>query len=201
MAHAGNSSKKYCFVTIGATAAFDTLIRACLESDFLDALSAAGYSNLLLQYGKDGKSLFNGLVANKEKDGSPGIKIEGFGFSQYGLIEHMKLVKGSPLDGSNEGLVISHAGSGSILDALRLNVPLVVVPNPTLLDNHQLELAEILEQQGYVIHGKLDNLVSAIHDAEELRQRQRSWPPINSGQHRAAQGLQGVMDEEMGFLD
>ncbi|KAK8167810.1 glycosyl transferase [Phyllosticta citrichinensis] len=201
MAHTGARPKKYCFVTIGATAAFDILIKACLEPDFLAALSAAGYTNLLLQYGKHGKPLFNELVANKEKLGSPGIEIEGFGFSQYGLIEHMKLAKGSPLDGSNEGLVISHAGSGSILDALRLNVPLIVVPNPTLLDNHQLELAEILEQQGYVIHGKLDNLVSAIQEAEDLRERQRSWPPINSGQHRAAQGLQGVMDEEMGFLD
>lgn len=47
-------------------------------------------------------------------------------------------------------------GSGSILDALRLNVPLIVVPNPSLLDNHQQELAEVLEQQGYVIHGKLE---------------------------------------------
>ncbi len=46
-------------------------------------------------------------------------------------------------------------GSGSILDALRMDVPLVVVPNPELLDNHQVELAEALSAQGYVIHGSL----------------------------------------------
>ena len=46
-------------------------------------------------------------------------------------------------------------GSGSILAALRIAVPLVVVPNPTLLDNHQVELAEALAEQGYVIHGHL----------------------------------------------
>ena len=47
-------------------------------------------------------------------------------------------------------------GSGSILDALRISVPLIVVPNPTLLDNHQVELAEELAAQGYVVHGHLE---------------------------------------------
>ena len=46
-------------------------------------------------------------------------------------------------------------GSGSILDALRIAVPIIVVPNPELLDNHQAELAEELAIQGYVIHGHL----------------------------------------------
>lgn len=47
-------------------------------------------------------------------------------------------------------------GSGSILDALRISVPLIVVPNPSLLDNHQVELAEELAKQGYVVHGHLE---------------------------------------------
>ena len=46
-------------------------------------------------------------------------------------------------------------GSGSILDALRLAVPVVVVPNTALLDNHQEELAAELAAQGYVVYGKL----------------------------------------------
>ena len=33
-------------------------------------------------------------------------------------------------------------GSGSIFEALRLRRPLVVVPNPALMDNHQAELAD-----------------------------------------------------------
>lgn len=40
-------------------------------------------------------------------------------------------------------------GAGTILDAMRLAVPLVVVPNSSLLDNHQEELAAELETQGY----------------------------------------------------
>ena len=80
-------------------------------------------------------------------------------------------------------------------------MPLIVVPNSQLLDNHQIELAEALAEQGYVVHGKLGNLESALEDAEELRRQQRAWPPPNSGVHRQAKGLKGVLDEEMGFLD
>ncbi len=52
-------------------------------------------------------------------------------------------------------------GSGSILDALRITAPLIVVPNPSLLDNHQEELAEELARQGYVVQGhlKLNNIL------------------------------------------
>ena len=46
-------------------------------------------------------------------------------------------------------------GSGSILEALRIGVPLIVVPNTDLLHNHQVELAEELAKQDYVIYGKL----------------------------------------------
>lgn len=86
-----------------------------------------------------------------------------------------------------------------MLDALRMAVPLIVVPNEELLDNHQVELAEALAEQEYVVHGKLANLPEALQDAEVLRKRQRAWPPPNSGP--AAKGLKTVIDEELGFLD
>jgi len=70
-----------------------------------------------------------------------------------------------------------------------------------LLDNHQVELAEALAAQEYVVHGKLNGLSQALADAEQLRQRQKDWPPPNSGVHRQAKGFGGVMDEEMGYLD
>lgn len=48
-----------------------------------------------------------------------------------------------------------NVGSGSILDAMRIDVPIIVVPNPELLDDHQTELAVEMEKQGYCVHGKL----------------------------------------------
>ena len=50
-------------------------------------------------------------------------------------------------------MVIS--GTGSVLDTMSAGAPLIVVANPTLKDNHQEELAEELQNQGYAIWGKL----------------------------------------------
>ena len=46
-------------------------------------------------------------------------------------------------------LLTVYPGAGTILDGMRLGLALVVVPNASLLDNHQNELAEELELQGY----------------------------------------------------
>ena len=100
-------------------------------------------------------------------------------------------------------MLIPSKGAGTILDGLRINVPLIVVPNPSLLDNHQDDLAEELEKQGYVVHGHIDRsngLEEAVALSETLRQKQQSWPPVNKGEDPRNRGLAGVMDEEMGFM-
>lgn len=170
-----NTPGKRCFVTIGATASFNSLIRAVLAPDFITALKQADYTELRIQYGdQEGGAIFRSQVDDLNRtSGSHDFDVTGFGFNSTGLSSEMLAVKGRTPD--DEGLVISHAGwfpdslekrdtrvsplalgSGSILDALRIGVPLVVVPNTDLLHNHQLELAEVLEQQEYVIHGKLE---------------------------------------------
>ncbi len=45
------------------------------------------------------------------------------------------------------------AGSGSIFETLRLRCPLVVVPNPLLMDNHQAELADKVGRGGVASWG------------------------------------------------
>lgn len=88
------------------------------------------------------------------------------------------------------------------MDALRVAVPLIVIPNEDLLDNHQVELAEALAQMEYVVHGKLNNLARALEDAEVLRKKQKAWPPPNSGAHRKIRDNgKSIIDDEMGFLD
>jgi beta-1,4-N-acetylglucosaminyltransferase len=47
------------------------------------------------------------------------------------------------------------AGTGSILEAQRLDALLIVVPNASLLHNHQEELARELARQGEIVYGDL----------------------------------------------
>lgn len=92
-----------------------------------------------------------------------------------------------------------NVGSGSILDTLRVGAPLLVVPNPELMDNHQAELAEVLESERYVVHGKLGDLADGIAQVDELRKAMREWPPITAKDKRG--GLMKVVEEEMRYVD
>lgn len=190
-----------CFVTIGATARFDSLIKAALSPPFLQSLHDSGYTALVLQHGAQGSQIYNEFIdANKGgSEGRYGLDISGFDFNKRGLGVEMQAAKGRA--GMAEGVVISHAGSGSILEALRIAVPIVVVPNPDLLDNHQVELAEELASQGYVVHGCLDALPEALHQSDLLREKRKAWPPDNRSHDPSGRGLAGVMDDEMGFVD
>lgn len=102
--------QKVCFVTIGATAAFDELLRAVLDSHFFQALQALGYTSLRLQYGKNGQKILEGS-GDLDKLGEAsryGIEVSGFGFNTKGLGQEMWVTKAA--EGRAEGVVISHAG-------------------------------------------------------------------------------------------
>jgi len=111
---------KVCFVTIGATASFDALIQACFQPDFIVALAAANYTDLLVQYGRDGQRLFEELSSRQELKS---IVTRGFDFNSKGLGEEMRAAKGTKEKGreSAEGVVLSHAGKLYSSDALVSN--------------------------------------------------------------------------------
>ncbi|KAK5937480.1 N-acetylglucosaminyldiphosphodolichol N-acetylglucosaminyltransferase catalytic subunit alg13 [Knufia obscura] len=196
---------KRCFVTVGATASFTSLIRAVLEPTFLEALGKEGYTELRMQFGKGGKKTFDDYswVLPDELKQRLGISITGFDFNKDGLREEMLAAKrtyGKSKYAGVEGCVISHAGSGSILDALRVELPIIVVPNPELLDNHQLELAEVLAEQNYVVHGELGKLAEALPAVEALRKKMKQWPPVvGTNEKTPRQALAHVMDDELGY--
>ena len=102
--------RRLCFVTIGATAAFDSLIKATLSPAFLQSLSASGYTDLLLQYGRSGRLILENFrrSSDAQSEEDSGINITGFDFNMDGLGSEMRAAKG---DGDSvEGVVISHAG-------------------------------------------------------------------------------------------
>lgn len=105
---------RFCFVTTGATAGFDSLVRAALSPPFLEALEKGGYTDLLIQHGTSGSRIFDEFIAadKKKTHGRHRLRISGFDFKKEGLASEMQVVKGG--DGRLQGVVISHAGMPGI---------------------------------------------------------------------------------------
>jgi hypothetical protein len=99
-------SAKLCFLTVGATASFSALIEAAVSPAFLTALESQGYTELSVQYGQDGKPLFEKCKSIAQ--GSSKLKVTGFDLDKTGLGRHMRRAKGRK--DAVEGVVISHAG-------------------------------------------------------------------------------------------
>ena len=109
------SRRKVCFVTVGATASFDSLIKATLSLPFLDTLKTHQYTELRLQHGKGGQKLLDDCIASYKttSEGVQDLVISGFDFNRQGLGSEMRAAKGE--DNGVEGVVISHAGISSPL--------------------------------------------------------------------------------------
>ncbi|KAL5406418.1 hypothetical protein PMIN03_006030 [Paraphaeosphaeria minitans] len=190
---------KVCFVTTGATAPFRKLIEAALSPASLDAFLQRGVTHIFIQYGTAKDVYQSSAEAARQYLNENGtehkLNIDGMDFDSSGLIEQFKLVK------QTQGLAISHAGSGSILEGLRFQVPLIVVPNTALLDNHQEELAVAMDRAGYVIHGNVDHLAPAIEASEGFRTKMAQFPPATAGKERKVKSFANIMDETVGFTD
>ncbi|KAI4916641.1 uncharacterized protein J4E92_009145 [Alternaria infectoria] len=200
MAWNWTADSKLCFVTTGATAPFTELIESVLSPTCLDSLCEGGFTHLLVQYGsaEDVYKQFSKLASAyiQETTSSKGdLIIDGIDFNPDGLKTQFQLVQRS------KGLVISHAGSGSILEALRYQIPLIVVPNTGLLDNHQEELAVAMERNNYLVRGDVKNLAPAIKKSDEFRLKMSQFPPMTSGKHRETKSFAAIMDETTGYMD
>ena len=104
------SDGKFCFVTIGATAGFDSLIRAVLDKTFIHVLESYRYTDLVIQYGKDEGGVYKNFQDKswETSQATSSVRVTGFGFKNVGLGQEMGAAKGGK--NGQEGVVISHAG-------------------------------------------------------------------------------------------
>ncbi|KAI0164238.1 hypothetical protein GGR52DRAFT_558944 [Hypoxylon sp. FL1284] len=182
------AASKYAFVTVGASASFKQLIEEVISDAVIAKLESHSFTHLIVQCGPDYEFFKNAVgIADAAGDAaSPrgpsgedgkGLIINGFAFKDD-LYDDMEL---TTADESEEGvrvpgLIITHAGSGSILDALDLNANIVAVPNTSLMDNHQSEIAEEMEYQGFLVQGKIGSIADAIEKAAH-HVNPCPWPP------------------------
>ncbi|KAI0709308.1 glycosyl transferase [Earliella scabrosa] len=168
------------FVTVGSTR-FDALVQTVLSEPVLDVLRNKGYRSLDIQCGDsdfDASLLRRDADDHWQRSGDPEASVWRF---KPSLKE----------DYERADLIISHAGSGTIIDVLRLKKPLIVIPNPTLLDNHQAELSDALAGLGHLRSSTVADLPQAIEqlDASTLV----PFPQFDGSRFRE------LLDEEMGF--
>lgn len=164
------------FVTIGATAGFRGLLREVVSPEFLTTLKSLNFTDLVVQCGPDLEYLET--IKPEQSHKSYGVNITAFSYApdlnKY-FVQASRGLNDDGVSSRDQGVVISHAGSGSIIDALRLNSKLVAVPNPELMDNHQLEIAEEMDSQGFLVHGALGSVAEAVTKVHAIKLRK--WPP------------------------
>mmetsp|Transcript_25370 Transcript_25370/g.37418 ORF Transcript_25370/g.37418 Transcript_25370/m.37418 type:complete len:173 (-) Transcript_25370:95-613(-) len=121
------------FVTVGTTD-FDALISVIDSQEFLDFLKTVKCERIEVQYGR-GSTAPSFLNENCSRYG---IEFNSFRFKDS-LAECM----------ASSSFIICHAGAGSITEALSMKKYVMVCVNDTLMDNHQLELANAVAEKGY----------------------------------------------------
>ncbi|KVI10649.1 Glycosyl transferase, family 28, C-terminal, partial [Cynara cardunculus var. scolymus] len=137
-------SKRIVFVTVGTTS-FDSLVRTVDTDQVKKELSKKGYTHLIIQMGR------GSYIPNKSSGEDGSLVVDYFTFSSS-IADYLR----------SASLVISHAGSGSIFETLRLGKPLIVVVNEDLMDNHQSELAEELAERKHLFCGRPQTLYQVI---------------------------------------
>lgn len=132
------------FVTVGTTL-FDKLVSATTSPSALQWMASHGYTRLVVQYGKGSEPT---LPKNSPlKDG-----IETYRFRPT-LDDDMR----------QADLIISHAGAGTVMEAMKLGKHLVVVINTALMDNHQTELAHAMGNRNHLF------VVNSPEEMEDIR--------------------------------
>lgn len=139
----GDREKRMVFVTVGTTC-FDALVKAVDSEEMKESLLQKGYTDLLIQMGR-------GTYIPSKVSGNSTLQVGHFTFSPS-IADYIR----------EASLVISHAGSGSIFETLRLGKPLIVVVNEDLMDNHQSELAEELAERKHLFCARPQTLQETI---------------------------------------
>lgn len=152
--------RKRVFVTVGTTK-FQKLIETVSQEEVLNTLYNLGYGSIQFQTGS-GKQVV--------------VPVSRLALMYNSYFENF----GEQIEKSD--LVISHAGAGTCLEVLRKRKPLLVVINEDLMDNHQAELAEQLEKDGYLRYCTCKTLREMLENThfEELKPYPNSDPNLFS---------------------
>lgn len=170
-------TQKTVLFTTGSTVTFKEILREITTPDFVSSLKEAlGVTNMIVQYGNEhdehtGRNLseefFNACLEennllqelglqNVTLDHASGTTLFETGDKRF-LLEVFPYSTELRSYMENADLVVSHAGTGTVIDVLRAHKPLIVVTNPKLMHDHQTEVADQLVRGNYCKKVNLDD--------------------------------------------
>ncbi|BGO92064.1 hypothetical protein NBRC10512_000795 [Rhodotorula toruloides] len=187
-----------CVLTVGSTR-FDALVASSFDSTSLSSLASLGIQHVLAQVG-------NSTLPAGWKEGTR--------TTQQGLqVEVVRFLGDLEERAGRTDLVVSHAGAGSILSFLRpldSSLPssqpnatrrqLVLVPNSTLMDSHQSDLADEMEKKGWaVVCRRPEDLSATLQQLASQAEQQSEisapdYPELDKGR------MQRIIDETLGYI-
>jgi beta-1,4-N-acetylglucosaminyltransferase len=190
------------FVTVGTTR-FDKLVSAATSTMALEWMTAQGYDTLVVQYGTGVEPQVpeQYTTSGSSTIEAPNHKQDSTNYSyqpqQQGQttsrlsIQTYRIKPSLEKDMQRADLILSHAGAGTVMEALRMEKTLIVVINTDLMDNHQTELATAMAERGHLF------VVEAPEDL--LDQPATTWHAFQDFVPRFPQQQQHRGEEEMDF--
>ncbi|KAL7424277.1 Glycosyltransferase 28 C-terminal domain [Cryptotrichosporon argae] len=179
-------------VTVGSTL-FPGLTDTVLSPSTLTLLPSLGISTLVVQLGRadvpapvrarvpavPGEFRWDGAAGEERAAGALRVRVLRYTDDLEGEIEAATAV-------------VAHAGAGTILSVLRRGRRLLVVPNTSLMDDHQRELADALGAEGYLDVCMVADLHAGLRRLAEDTPRQ----PFPA----QAPTFKSILDEVAGFV-
>lgn len=157
------------------------MVEAVLSPRIVEELLNLGFKRIIVQFGRNYRESFTqsinvdqSLPPSQTYLGFNGDPVHGFSQGSSGKLEIIGFEYSTRIQDviqENADLVISHAGTGSILDSLRLGKPLIVCVNDTLMDNHQQEIADQFASSNHLwaCLPRVDDVVQCLRRSQTER--------------------------------
>jgi len=160
-----NNNLSYVFVTVGSTK-YEELIRAIDDVALIEKMKKMGFTGIHIQTGR-GEYVPVNIKHSKD------FEVVVYDFNQD-IKEEVE----------NCSLVIGHGGIGTIFEVLGLKKKLLVVPNLTLMNNHQVEIAEELHSKDHLDYTDTEHISEALDKIDFTRVK--DFPETETGVFKVA---------------
>lgn len=170
--------------TVGSTS-FDGLIESLIADRALEVLYSAGVRKLLLQYGR-GQPVSGQTFTPASNAGEKPLVVNAIAFAPS-LAQHIAAAD----------IVATHCGAGCVFESLAARKHVVAVPNRSLMDDHQSELADELDERGALRVAEVGTDLPHVVALACRDVRMGVVPPGDSACPRNSSLFANIIDEEV----